>query len=200
VPSAARSVPASVGSVVRTWISAPPVNSTLYRTPRAASRMSPGTTNAAVAMYAQRRSPMMLYCFRASSPNVRILMDSSLGRRSSQIIMNVRVTNTAEIIEAPSPMSSVTAKPWTESVPTRYRISAVSAVVTFESMIALIACLKPRSTAARTVAPAACSSRIRSKISTFASTAMPIESAKPASPASVSVKPKTASPPSANST
>ena len=53
--------------------------------------------------------------------------------------------------------------------------------------MAFIACLKPSSIAGRTVLPWSSSSRMRSKISTFASTAMPIESTKPASPGSVSV-------------
>src|SRR3989449_662966 len=78
--------------------------------------------------------------------------------------------------------------------------SNVSTVLTFESMITLIACLNPSSTAVRTSLPCCSSSRIRSKISTFASTAMPTESTSPASPGSVSVNPNHASPASVNST
>ena len=54
-------------------------------------------------------------------------------------------------------------------------------------MIAFMACLKPSSTERRMVLPSSSSSRIRSKISTFASTAMPIDNTIPASPGSVSV-------------
>src|SRR5216110_3450239 len=67
-------------------------------------------------------------------------------------------------------------------------------VLTFESTIAFIACRKPSSTASRSDLPWTSSSRMRSKISTFASTAMPIDKTKPASPGSVSVKPNSASP------
>src|SRR5256885_10586067 len=69
----------------------------------------------------------------------------------------------AVIIEAPIPMISVMAKPRTGPVPTRYRMPAVRAVLTFESMIALIACLNPSSTAVRTSLPCCSSSRIRSR-------------------------------------
>src|SRR5438093_3226983 len=79
-------------------------------------------------------------------------------------------------------------------------MKAVSIVLTLESMMALIACLKPSSTAVRTNLPCCSSSRIRSKISTFASTAMPTESTRPDKPGRVSVKPKPASQASVNST
>src|SRR2546430_3310394 len=79
-------------------------------------------------------------------------------------------------------------------------MKAVRAVLTLESMMALMACVKPSATAVRTSLPCCSSSRMRSKISTFASTAMPTESTRPASPGRVSVKPKAASPASVNST
>src|SRR5688572_2370458 len=116
------------------------------------------------------------------------------GRRSSQIMKKVRVTKTAVTREAAMPMISVTAKPCTGPVPNWNRKSAVSAVVTFESMIALIAWRKPSSTASRTLFPAASSSRMRSKMRTFPSTAMPMESTRPARPGSVSVAPNAARP------
>ncbi len=47
------------------------------------------------------------------------------GRRSSQIMKKVRVTNTAVIIEAMMPMISVTANPLTGPVPNWKRKSAV---------------------------------------------------------------------------
>ena len=62
--------------------------------------------------------------------------------------------------------------------------------------MAFIARLKPSSEASRTVLPRASSSRMRSKMSTLASTAMPTESTSPASPGSVSVAPSVASAPS----
>ena len=65
------------------------------------------------------------------------------------------------------------------------------------STMADMAWVKPSSTAVRVARPAMSSSRMRSKISTLASTAMPIESAKPANPGSVSVNPRPARPPSA---
>ena len=76
----------------------------------------------------------------------------------------------------------------------------VGAVLTLESMMALMACVKPSSTAVRTSLPCCSSSRMRSKISTFASTAIPTESTSPASPGRVRVKPNAASPASVNST
>src|SRR2546422_8488756 len=69
-------------------------------------------------------------------------------------------------------MISVMAKPCTGPVPTSHRMNAVRSVLTFESMMALMACLNPSSTAVRTSFPCCNSSRMRSKISTFASTAM----------------------------
>src|SRR5262249_23342694 len=109
------------------------------------------------------------------------------GRRCSQIRKRVFTTKIAEIIEAMMPMISVIAKPCTGPVPTAYRMRAVRIVLTFESTIAFIAWRKPSSTARRSDLPCTSSSRMRSKISTFASTAMPIDSTKPANPGSVSV-------------
>src|SRR5690606_7652733 len=76
------------------------------------------------------------------------------SRRSSQIMNMVRVTKIAVNIDAMTPRIRVTAKPRTGPVPNWKRKSAVSTIVTFESMIALIACLKPSFTARRTVLPA----------------------------------------------
>ena len=175
---------------MRTCIIAPPVNSMLYVMPIAASMIIPGTMSAAVTPYAHRRILMKSYFAFLNNRNVKCLSVVMFGRRFTHTRKNVRVTNTAVTIDATRPTSSVMAKPWTGSVPTAYSISAVSAVVTFESMIALIACLNPSSTARFTDFPASISSRIRSKIRTFASTAMPIESAKPANPGSVSGEPE----------
>ena len=65
--------------------------------------------------------------------------------------------------------------------------SAVISVVTLASKIAEKARLKPTSIALRRLLPARSSSRIRSKISTLASTAIPIVRMMPAIPGSVSV-------------
>jgi preprotein translocase subunit SecD len=64
-------------------------------------------------------------------------------------------------------------------------MKAVSAVVTCVSMIALQAWSKPSSIARRVDLPASSSSRMRSKISTFESTPMPIVRMNPAIPGSV---------------
>ena len=89
-------------------------------------------------------------------------------------VQDVRVTNTAVIIEATMPRISVTAKPLTGPVPNWKRKSAVSTVLTFESTMAFMACLNPSSTDSRTVFPCMSSSLILSKISTLSSTAIPI--------------------------
>ena len=72
--------------------------------------------------------------------------------------------------------------------------------VTLESRIALQARSYPASIAARALLPARSSSRMRSRIRMFASTAMPTVSTMPAMPGSVSVKPNSAKAPSRNST
>src|SRR5581483_2743969 len=120
------------------------------------------------------------------------------GRRSSHTRKNVLVTKTAVIIEAMMPRMRVTAKPLTGPVPNWNRKSAVRMVLTFESTIAFIAWRNPSSTARRMVFPWSNSSRIRSKIRTFASTAMPTESTSPASPGRVSVAPNAERPPRVN--
>jgi len=63
-------------------------------------------------------------------------------------------------------------------------------VVALESAMALQARLKPWRAAARRRAPPACSSLMRSKTSTLASTAMPMASTKPAMPGRVRVAPR----------
>ena len=117
------------------------------------------------------------------------------GFRSSHIMKKVRVTNTAVNSDARMPTISVTAKPFTGPVPNWKRQSAVSTVERLESVMAGSAWRKPSSMARRTVLPWRSSSRMRSKISTLASTAMPIESTRPARPGSVSVASSIASAP-----
>ncbi len=103
-------------------------------------------------------------------------------------------------IEATMPIPSVTAKPLTGPVPNWKSTSAVSSVVRLESTIAERALPKPSDTAARGARPLSSSSRIRSKIRMFASTAIPMESTIPAIPGRVSVAPSPERPPSTNST
>ena len=87
------------------------------------------------------------------------------------------------------PTMKVYAKPLTALVPISYRIRAAISVVTCESIIVDIALFEPVSVATRTVLPSMISSRIRENMTTFASTAIPIEMMIPAIPGSVSTVP-----------
>ena len=100
--------------------------------------------------------------------------------------MKKRVMTTAVSSENAVPQNSVYAKPFTVPVPSMYSTPAPTIVVKCESNTELNARWKPMRTAARSVLPAHSSSLMRSKISTLASTAIPIESTKPAMPGSVS--------------
>ena len=84
-------------------------------------------------------------------------------------------------------MISVTAKPLTGPVPNWSRNSAEMIVVACVSTIVAKAFEKPFSIAALGARPLRSSSRMRSKTSTFESTAMPIVRMKPAMPGRVSV-------------
>ena len=98
-----------------------------------------------------------------------------------------RVTTIALNIETRTPMIRTSAKPRIVDEPKAYRMPAVMRLDTLESRIEFQARLKPASTAAGRDLPRRSSSFIRSKIRMLASTAMPIDSTKPAMPASVSV-------------
>ena len=100
-----------------------------------------------------------------------------------------RLTKMAQNSVATMPMVSVTAKPRIGPVPNWNRKSAAIRCVAFESRIAESAFEKPASIAARLVFPASISSLMRSKISTFESTPMPIVRMKPATPGSVITAP-----------
>ena len=76
-------------------------------------------------------------------------------------------------------MQSVTANPRTGPVPNWKRMSPVISVVILASTMADTALLKPSSTAVRGARRRSSSSRMRSKMSTFASTAIPIERISP---------------------
>src|SRR5579872_846877 len=109
---------------------------------------------------------------------------------STTTSVKARVMLTAVNSENTVPTSSVSAKPLTVPVPSQYSTAAPTIVVTCESKTVVKARLKPTPTAARVVRPAHSSSLMRSKISTFASTAIPMESTNPAMPGSVSTTPK----------
>src|SRR5690606_30891799 len=120
-----------------------------------------------------------------AAPNIR----SGLRTRplSTMARSRNRVTNTAVIMLAMTPMDRVTAKPRTGPVPRQARAAAAISVVTLASRMALRALRKPTSMAARTVDPACSSSRMRSKMTTLASTAMPTDRMMPAMPGRVRV-------------
>ena len=107
------------------------------------------------------------------------------------ISVSTRAMTRAEIIEAMTPMDSVTPKPLTGPDARMNSSAAASRVVTLESMIAVQALLKPiwraRFIPARGFS--AYSSLALSKTSTFASTAIPMASTKPARPGRVKVAP-----------
>ena len=109
--------------------------------------------------------------------------------------VSIRAITSAEIIEAMTPIDSVTPKPWTGPVASTNSSPAASSVVTLESMMADHALLNPMTSARLTPALGASSysSRARSKTSTLASIASPIASTKPARPGRVSVAPSATS-------
>ena len=103
------------------------------------------------------------------------------------ISMTTRVTTTAVKSEMSTPTISVNAKPLGPAVLNRKRIAAVRNVTTFASMMALMPFEYPVSTADLAFLPARASSRIRSKITTFASAATPMVRMAPAIPGRVRV-------------
>ena len=90
-------------------------------------------------------------------------------------------------IETTIPIPSVMAKPLITPEPRKYSTIAAIRVVTLPSTIADVALLYPSLMEERTVLPVAISSRIRVKMMTFASTAIPTERMIPAIPGRVSV-------------
>ena len=93
-------------------------------------------------------------------------------------------------METTIPRASVWAKPRTVPEPRKPRTAAAIRVVTLPSMMADRAFWKPIFMAAFTVFPEAISSRIRAKMITFASTAMPMDRIMPATPGRVRVMSK----------
>ena len=100
--------------------------------------------------------------------------------------MRKRVTMIAVNMDTTTPSSRVLAKPWMEPVPKNSSTMAAIRVVTLASRIADMAFLKPARTAAFTLRPRRISSLKRSKMMTFASTAIPMPSTTPARPGRVS--------------
>ena len=92
--------------------------------------------------------------------------------------------------EVKIPIKRVVANPFIGPVPNVYRIKAVSPVVMFASKIEDNALEKPSRTASFCPLPLYSSSRIRSYISTLASTAIPIVRTIPAIPGRVSTAPR----------
>ena len=90
-------------------------------------------------------------------------------------------------MESTIPIIRVYANPLTVPEPSAISTNAAMIVVMLPSRMADIAFLKPIFIEELTVLPVAISSRIRAKIMTFASTAIPILKMIPAIPGSVSV-------------
>ena len=95
------------------------------------------------------------------------------------------VTTTALNILINIPIIKVIAKPLTILVENQIKIRQVSNVEIFPSRIDVHALENPSSISRIPVLPKRFSSFIRSKIRTFASTAIPIDNTNPASPAKV---------------
>src|SRR3989344_7394898 len=104
-----------------------------------------------------------------------------------RVFRKILVIKIAESMETATPKPRVRAKPLISEVPNQKRITAVSKLEMLESRIESQAREKPAVMAWGILLPARISSLIRSKISTFASTAMPMEIMKPAIPAAVRV-------------
>ena len=101
--------------------------------------------------------------------------------------MNIAVNN-----EVPIPINKVVAKPLIGPVPKINKINAVNPVVILASKIEERALLNPSAIAFRIPFPFLNSSRIRSNISTLASTDIPIVKTIPAMPGKVRTAPNPA--------
>ena len=111
---------------------------------------------------------------------------------------NKRVMKIAVNKEVKIPMINVVAKPLIGPVPNTNKIKAVKPVVILASNIEDKALEKPSFTASFCDLPLAISSLILSKISTFASTEIPIVNTIPAIPGNVNTAPKLANTPKIN--
>ena len=106
--------------------------------------------------------------------------------RRSEMSNISREQKIAVYIDIKIPKIRVTANPLICSVPIAYRANAVNSVVMFASRIVTVALSKPFRIAILSAAPRSSSSRIRSKISTLASTDIPTVNTRPARPVRVS--------------
>ena len=100
--------------------------------------------------------------------------------------------------EVPIPINKVVAKPLIGPVPKINKITPVKPVVMFASKIEESALPKPSLIASNCAFPLPNSSLIRSKISTFASTDIPMVNTIPAIPGKVNTAPKPAKIPKMN--
>ena len=107
--------------------------------------------------------------------------------RTQKTLSKVLETVIAENIEIKIPIASVKANPRIEPVPKLNKIAVVISEETFESRIDDQALLNPACRASCFGLPHLTSSLIRSKIKMLASTAIPMESTNPATPARVNV-------------
>ena len=115
--------------------------------------------------------------------NLIILPSPIKPRVERKILVTVIALNIDTII----PIPSVKAKPLIKDVPNQKRIIAVIKLEMFESRIENQALEKPAEIESVILLPERSSSLTRSKISTFASTAIPMEIINPAMPAAVKV-------------
>lgn len=107
--------------------------------------------------------------------------------RSTSRSKMMRVTTNAVNMLTETPMVSTTPNPFTGPVPMKIRMTDDTSVVRLESKMVLKALSYPEASAPRTDLPVAASSRMRSKMRTLASTAMPRVRTMPAMPGMVSV-------------
>src|SRR5690606_1607870 len=113
---------------------------------------------------------------------------SFLGRADFiQSTINCRTTRIAVNIDVTMPTEIATANPRTGPEPKANRIAMAMSVVRFESRIVENARVRPASRDATPALPSLYSSRLRSLISTCASTAMPMVRRMPAMPGNDSV-------------
>ena len=118
--------------------------------------------------------------------NVVAVKAPGYGDRRKEMLQDIAIL---------TPRVRVTAKPRTGPVPNWYRMAATMIVVRLESTMEMVARSNPTATASSGFRPCRISSRIRSKISTLASTDMPMVSTMPAMPGRVRVAPSAAMPP-----
>ena len=150
--------------------------------PRATTPTRPTAITMIDAAAASRRLPKKSILVFPSSRNIFSLL---IHRRFSATSNTTREQKIAVYMLNTTPNHKITAKPFTWSVPMAYSTVATIRVVRFASTMVVVALAKPLRMAIRRAAPRASSSRIRSKTSTLASTAMPTVSTRPARPGKV---------------